>query len=969
MSVSRRKLYSLRATVSYIVFACTWILLSDRVLEVFADAHTIARYSSLKGLFFIGVTAAILWLTLQNAPSEAETRLPQDNQTPSLAIQIAWGVALPALALLLEWTLWMNLSPLVWLLFYPAVFLASWVGGRLAGLIATLLSTAAGCFALTPLGMTTNLPAPTMALATGIFFGMGVLFSLTNEWLRQAEQRSGNSKFQALVEQSLAGIYIVQNNVLRYANPEFAKMLGFDSPDQLIDKVPIGDLVMPEHRHLVLQNLKRRHEDTREEVRYAFTARRRDGTPVELEVHGRGVQTATGPAVIGLALDVSERRRTEAALRRSEQLLRAVVDGTTDAVFVKDWQGVYLMANQACANFVGLPVEGIIGRDDHALFSAESAALLIAQDRAIMEGGKTVTSEEALTMRNGRQLTFLVTKGPMFDDQGQVIGLFGLSRDVTAIIEGQNALKARQRVLDRMSALAKVGGWVIDTNTSNVQGTRTEGAASILGLDPTQPASLVISDGLRFFSDQDRHTLTQALHRAVQFGEGYDLILQMTSAIGEHKWIRTQGEPVWENGRVVRVEGALQDVSEVQEAKLALQAHQQQLEETVRVRTAELELARQEAERLTRVKSDFLANMSHEIRTPLNGVLGLAQVGQMAHNDEAGALFGQIVASGNLLLGIVNDILDFSKIEAGKLHIESLPVPLPELLIRVVESVQGQAQFKGIAVKAEISPHVPTTCLSDPLRLEQILLNLLTNAIKFTPEGGVSLTAQRRDDEVVMLVSDTGIGMSPEQLNGLFRPFEQADGSTTRQYGGTGLGLSITKRLVELLGGRIAVTSQLGRGTQFEITLPLVLDASGAAPSRSPSEQTEPPTGPRLHGLRVLAAEDNVVNQIVLKEFLRIEGAQVTMVNCGADAIDQLQQQGPQSFDVVLMDIQMPDMDGHEATRQIKALAPSLPVIGQSAHALHEERIKCQLSGMSDLVVKPLDIDILVATILRHARA
>jgi len=962
MPISRRKRFSLRATLAYAVFATLWIFLSDQVLATFSDAATITRYSTFKGLLFIAVTTAILWGALQNAPADAESSLPGGRKAPTTVADLLWGLLIPLMAAGLQWLCWSAIDPFAWLLFYPAVFAAAWLGGWRGGVLSTVLSTALAWYVFLPPTLSWQLSKPSSLLAIGVFLCMGLLMSVLLEWLRQAEQQAGDSKFKALVEQSLAGIYIVQGEHLRYANPEFARMMGYDNPAEIIDRVSVRELAMSPEQSF---------ESPGDEVRHAFSGRRRDGSAVELEVHGRAVFTAEGPLVIGLALDVSERRRTEAALQRSEQLLRAVVEGTTDAIFVKDQMGRYVMLNQAAARFMGRPIEQVIGRDDTELFPPSSAALILAGDQDIKAKGLTVTTEDHLTMPSGQALTFMVTKGPVFDAQGQMAGIFGIARDITATMSAKDTLRDKQTLLDRMSTLAKVGGWGMDART--MQGTRTDGAARILDLDPSLPSSMTFTDGLRYFQGAEHERISQTLRQAIEHGKPYALELELISEKGVRKWIRTQGEPVWKDGQVVRLEGAIQDISEVQQARLALQAHQEKLEETVRQRTCELEAAREEAERLTRIKSDFLANMSHEIRTPLNGVLGLAQIGHRAHGGPAHPIFAQILDSGRLLLGIINDILDFSKIESGLLHIEILPVNLPALLTRAVAQIQERAQAKGIGVTLHLSPELPTSCDSDPIRLEQILLNLLSNAVKFTTQGQVSVSAAPRDGLLVLTVADTGIGMSAEQVSELFRPFEQADGSTTRQYGGTGLGLTITKRLVELLGGQIQAHSDPGQGARFEVVLPLVRSSEAApvalnaqAPA-APSTSSEPVR--RLARLRVLAAEDNQVNQLVLHELLHIEGAVITMVDSGLAAVDCLMQQGPGAFDLVLMDIQMPQMDGHEATRRIKAIAPSLPVIGQSAHAMDEERSKCLDSGMVDLVVKPIYLDALVHTVLRHVAA
>ncbi|HET8869719.1 MAG TPA: ATP-binding protein, partial [Aquabacterium sp.] len=348
--------------------------------------------------------------------------------------------------------------------------------------------------------------------------------------------------------------------------------------------------------------------------------------------------------------------------------------------------------------------------------------------------------------------------------------------------------------------------------------------------------------------------------------------------------------------------------------------------------------------------------------------LGLAQIGYQDPYHPTRRLFGQILESGQVLLGVVNDILDFSKIEAGKLHIELLPVEIRELIERVVAQVRDRAQLKQLQLNVRIDASIPLYVETDPLRLEQVLLNLLTNAIKFTQIGSVTIDVRRDGKDLKLTIEDTGIGMDSQQVAGLFSPFTQADSSTTRRFGGTGLGLSISKRLIELLGGRIHVASAPGAGSRFEITLPLS-ESAAAPPSAEGLSATLPARSRlgRLQGIRVLAAEDNRVNQIVLREFLALEGATATLVNGGQEAIDLIKS-SPAGFDVVLMDVQMPEMDGYEATRRLKQLAPNLPIIGQTAHAMAEEQAKCKAAGMVDMVVKPLELDRLVEAILKQAR-
>jgi PAS domain S-box-containing protein len=378
------------------------------------------------------------------------------------------------------------------------------------------------------------------------------------------------------------------------------------------------------------------------------------------------------------------------------------------------------------------------------------------------------------------------------------------------------------------------------------------------------------------------------------------------------------------------------------------------------------EAARTAAERLARLKSEFLANMSHEIRTPLNGVLGMAQIGyRESHGQERPhEIFKRILDSGQLLLSIINDILDFSKIEAGKLSLESVPLNLSQVVDRAITSLAERAAEKGLVLLAEKAADLPPACLGDPGRLSQILLNLLSNAVKFTERGAVRLDARLSDGKLLFRVTDTGIGLTAEQMGRLFLSFEQADTSTTRRYGGTGLGLAISRRLAELMEGDISVRSAPGSGSTFELRLPYL--PCQAAWDTSPVNTDAPRAEKRLAGLQILAAEDNEVNQLVLQDLLQQEGAQLTLVGNGRLAVEAIERSGT-PFDLVLMDVQMPEMDGLEASGRIRKLSADLPIIGQTAHALADEQARCRAAGMNDVVTKPIDVEILVASILRHS--
>ncbi|MDP2828296.1 MAG: ATP-binding protein [Sulfuricellaceae bacterium] len=478
--------------------------------------------------------------------------------------------------------------------------------------------------------------------------------------------------------------------------------------------------------------------------------------------------------------------------------------------------------------------------------------------------------------------------------------------------------------------------------------------AAMLGEDRSK---LIQRRFARFIAAEDSEHWQQNFLRVTQHGDHQISEVTLLRGDGSRLPVRLDSLRLQKVGEDPVVRIVFSDISERKQAEEAL---------------ASLEAARAaalaDAEHLAQVKNDFLANMSHEIRTPLNGVLNLARIGQRDSGvgSDASATFARIHDAGRHLLAIVNDILDFSKIEAGKLTIERVAISLDAVIDHAVEFAAEKARAKGLTFTLHKAAGLPAGCLGDPLRLTQVLVNLLDNAVKFSEQGSVTLTARRDGGRLVFEIVDTGIGMSKEQVSHLFSAFEQADSSTTRHFGGTGLGLAISKRLVDLMGGEIHVNSVAWTGTRFVVQLPL--DEIAPPAPLPPPAAVASAADLHLAGISILAAEDDALNRLVLKDLLSNEGAQVTCVVNGLLAVEQVERDGADSWDIVLMDIQMPVMDGHTAARRLRELSPDLPIIGLTAHAMEEERDKCLASGMAEHVAKPIEPDILVAAILRHAR-
>jgi PAS domain S-box-containing protein len=520
-----------------------------------------------------------------------------------------------------------------------------------------------------------------------------------------------------------------------------------------------------------------------------------------------------------------------------------------------------------------------------------------------------------------------------------------LSAEILRRRQAELGLREQQRQLSTL--LSNLPGMAYRRDGSDAMAFEfvSQGCHALLGYTPEQLIEGQ-ADGqkLDMIHPEDLSIFETTLKRSLRRKQPFHVLYRVIVASGVTKWLLDQGVVIEGPGGKLSIEGFVTDITDRKRAE----------QHALR--------AQQEAEAASQAKSQFLANMSHEMRTPLAGLVGMLDL--MEETDLSGEqqkLFGLARSSADALQAVIGDILDFSKIEAGKLEIHSAPFNLKKVIDNTTGLMRFQAAQRDLYVRQEICDRIPDHLVGDASRVRQILLNLVGNAVKFTQTGGITVTAELDGDGVTtawihLIVSDTGCGISAEDQKRIFDPFEQGDSTAARNHSGTGLGLAICTRLVERMGGKMWLHSQPGQGSAFHLSLPLpVAHAHKQSPEPGGGADRKDLPG----ALRILLAEDNAINQLLARKLLARDGHEVTAVSNGREAVEAIE---TGRFDLVLMDVQMPEMDGLEATRTIRAMASGIcdvPIVAMTAHALSSDRDRCLEAGMDAFVTKPVRPEVL----------
>ncbi len=670
-------------------------------------------------------------------------------------------------------------------------------------------------------------------------------------------------------------------------------------------------------------------------------------------------------ALLQLEQTLQNKKAVEYTLEIERERLISLLKGIPDLIWLKDPSGVYLACNHRFEQFFGHEEAEIIGRTDYDFVDKKLADFFRANDLRATEAKRPMRNEELITFADGHAELLEVIKTALYNKDGSLIGVLGVGRDITETKRMAEQLAAREEIFNAITNQADLGIVLVDCETRRFV-EFNEAAHRNLGYTAEEFAKISLYDIQNIL---EKETLDDLIEGMLNQGQGaYE---------NQHKTKEGLVRDVWITLKVVEINdkkhfsSVITDITNSRERERALLRYKTQLEDLVVERTSELASAKEAAEAANRSKSAFLANMSHEIRTPMNAIIGISHLLQrhLSKTEHAPQLEKISLAAQNLLQ-IINDILDFSKIEAGKLTLDDSDFEPQKVIDNALDLIKERAHEKNLTLVTDCRD-LPARLHGDGLRLGQILLNFMSNAVKFTQQGKVTLSTQfiRQKGEVSWFrfaIRDTGIGITPEQQARLFRPFEQADGSTTRHYGGTGLGLAISRRLAELMGGSVGLQSEVGQGSTFWIEAPFT-PAKIAPLSPAESTHIETTAEERLKayaGTHLLLVEDNPLNQEVATDLLQHLGLKVDIANHGEEAVLLAQRQ---PYALILMDVQMPVMDGLMATRAIRQLPhhQATPILAMTANAFAEDRAQCLIAGMNDHVPKPVVPEVLYAQLLR----
>jgi len=823
--------------------------------------------------------------------------------------------------------------------------------------------------------------------------------------LQEANRQLWESQLfsQTLLNSSPDIIYIYdiieKKNV--YSNEGIMKVLGYsvkEVQDMGVNLIPT--LMHPEDLDIYQKEILPRYQKLKngELIEHEYRMKHKDGMWRWLhskESIFQRLSNGKPKQISGVVSDITERKRVEGALRKSEEEYRTMIESSHEIIFSKNCEGRYHSLNlNAAIGLGGTCIEDVAGKTDYDLLPREQAAALQKIDKEVMESGKTLEIEEVISNTQGQERIYLSRKWPTYDDEGRASGIGCFASDITERKLAEEALRKDEEVLEQIFATTNSMIAYMDRDFNFIRVNRAYADAG-----GQEPEDFIGENHFVLYPHEENEAI---FRHVVETGEPYVVAAKPF----KHPDQPERGTTYWdwtllpvkeEQGDVTGLLLSLADVTEQKQAELVLQQANVELENKVDERTRELieankllqhakdaaEEAQQAAEVANRAKSEFLTNMSHDLRTPMNAILGFAQLMERdpALTATQQEYLGIIRRGGEHLLILINDVLDMSRIEAGRVTLNIQSFDVWHMLINIEEMIRMRAEKKGLLFTVSRAPDVPRYIQTDESKLRQVLVNLLGNAVKFTKEGSVKLRiancelrkeptpypSQVGKSEIRNLkfeISDTGIGIAPEEIESIFETFGRTQRSEQTTEG-TGLGLAISRKFVQLMGGNITAESEIGKGSLFKFEIQ-------AEAAEMVEGSTEQPIR-RVIGLepnqakyRILIAEDKAESRLFLSKLLQSVGFEVREAVNGQEALEASEQWQPH---LILMDMRMPVMDGYTATREIrnsKFEIRNVPIIALTASAFEEERKQILAIGCNDFIRKPFKENRIFDTLAKY---
>jgi len=713
----------------------------------------------------------------------------------------------------------------------------------------------------------------------------------------EAALQQSSKKWEAIIAASPDGIGMVtMDGKIQLMSDKLALMYGYsvEEKDRSIGK-SIFDYIDPSNHQQLKENIAILLTGRDEHRITEYQAVKKDKTLFYVDVNSTVLLDSLGnpESILFVERDITDRKQAQEALLNERTLFRTIIDLIPDAVYVKDMEGRKLLANPTEVHLAGKnSEEEVIGNTDFNLYPDEEAIRAYEEDKYVLQSGNPVLDVDGtLIDKDGKLHRLLVSKVPLRDIRNRITGIVGITHDITERKKAEDDLKQASTRLGLATRAGGVGVWDYDI------------VNNILLWDDQMLALYGIQ--LRDFTGKYQAWLT-----CLDPGDVVQADLDIHMAIRGEKEFNTEFRVVWPDGSLHNVRALASVVRDDAGNPLRMIGTNWDITEQKNTETALIH-AKQTADIANKAKSEFLANMSHEIRTPLNGVIGFTDLLQKTPLNKIQRQYVENVnTSGHSLLGIINDILDFSKIEAGKMELDLIKTDVIELAEQTSDIIKYHASQKGIELLLNLQPGIPRFAVVDPIRLKQILINLLGNAVKFTESGEVELKVSftktdEKSGDFTFSVRDTGIGITELQQKTLFKAFTQADSSTTRKFGGTGLGLTISNMLAEKMGTKIGITSKPGSGSTFSLTVATGYENGEKLHSGSLTEIN-----------RVLVIDDNFNNRLILEHTFRDWGIEFVGVESGESALALLQESS--DFDVIIVDYHMPVLNGLDTIRLIR---------------------------------------------------